>query len=192
MLRQQHAQPGLPRRRIDWCATARGSGIPCPVPRRGRTFGHMRESIYQAAGGRRAFMALAEAWHARCLADPVMSHPFSHGVHPRHAERLAAYWAEALGGPTEYTDGMGDQSSVVRMHSGNGEHPDMDGRAVELFKLAMEDAGLPPDPKLRESLVSYFRWAIDLMNAHPHSPESVTPGLPMARWTWDGPVNATK
>jgi truncated hemoglobin YjbI len=87
----------------------------------------MTETIYEAAGGRQAFINLARAWHARCLADPVVSHAFSHGYHPQHTERLAAYWAEALGGPTDYTESMGDESRVVRMHSGNGEHVEMAG-----------------------------------------------------------------
>jgi truncated hemoglobin YjbI len=61
------------------------------------------ESIFEAAGGKQAFIDLANWWHARCLADPVVSHAFSHGYHPQHVERLAAYWAEALGGPREFT-----------------------------------------------------------------------------------------
>src|ERR1700737_1846278 len=83
--------------------------------------GPMTQSIYEVTGGRQAFLSLAHAWHERCLADPIVSHAFSHGYHPQHTERLAAYWAEALGGPSEYSESMGDQSSVVRMHSGNGE-----------------------------------------------------------------------
>ncbi len=39
------------------------------------------------------------AWHDRVMADEIVSHAFSHGFHPQHTERLAAYWAEALGGP---------------------------------------------------------------------------------------------
>jgi len=80
----------------------------------------MSSTIYEAAGERQAFIALAHAWHARCLADPIVSHAFSHGYHPKHLERLAAYWAEALGGPSDYTASMGSQSAVVRMHSGKG------------------------------------------------------------------------
>jgi len=52
----------------------------------------------------------------------VVGHAFRHGVHPEHTERLAAFWAEALGGPTTYSDVYGDQTSVVRIHSGNGLH----------------------------------------------------------------------
>ena len=61
----------------------------------------MKSTIYEAAGGRPAFHALAHAWHRRCLADPVVSHAFTHGDgHPEHTTRLAALrdwfrWATA-------------------------------------------------------------------------------------------------
>src|SRR3954464_5908334 len=97
---------------------------------RGRT-------IYEAPGGPDAFLRLAHAWHARCLADPIVSHAFSHGYHPQHTERLAAYWRGGLGGPPAYTSSMGDESTVVRMHSGNGEHTEMDKRAQVCFALAL-------------------------------------------------------
>ncbi len=149
----------------------------------------MRPTIYQAAGGRDAFIALARAWHARCLADPVVSHAFSHGYHPDHSERLAAYWAEALGGPAEYSRSIGDESTVVRMHSGNGEHLEMDRRAQICFAQAIEDAGLPADPDLRATLTAYFRWATAAMSAYPHSAAQVPSGRAFGRWSWDGPVD---
>jgi hemoglobin len=146
------------------------------------------QSIYEAAGGSQAFLDLAHAWHARCLADPIVSHAFSHGYHPQHSERLAAYWSEALGGPSDYTESMGNQSSVLQMHSGNGEHREMDERAQTCFAQALEDAGLPDDARLRSTLEAYFRWATEEMSAHPESADVVPAGLTLARWSWDGPV----
>ncbi len=148
----------------------------------------MTESIYEAAGGRQAFLDLAHAWHARCLADPVVSHAFSQGFHPQHSERLAAYWCEALGGPPEYTATMGDETTVVRMHSGNGQHPDMDERAQICFAEAIDDAGLPDDPRLRDSLRAYFHWATEAMDTYPESADDVPTGLTIGKWSWDGPV----
>jgi len=148
----------------------------------------MRPTIYESAGGREAFVALARAWHARCLADPIVSHAFSHGYHPQHIERLAAYWIEALGGPCNFTGSMGDESAVVRMHSGNGEHHEMDERAQHCFAQALDDAAIPADPPLRESLKSYFRWATSAMSAYPQSADSVPAGLHLRRWSWDGPL----
>jgi len=155
-----------------------------PSPHDARAAG----SIYEAAGGRQAFVALAQAWHARCLADPIVSHAFSHGYHPQHSERLAAYWAEALGGPAEFTRSIGNESRVVRLHSGNGEHAEMDERAQDCFAHAIDDAGLPDDPRLRSTLKAYFRWATRAMAAYPRSADEVPAGLLLGRWTWDGPV----
>src|SRR3954453_5947008 len=100
------------------------------------------ETVYEAVGGRVGVLDLARAWHARVMADEVVGHAFSHGFHPRHTERLAAYWAEALGGPTTYSETYGDETAVVRMHSGNGPHEEMDRRAIACFDQALEDVGL--------------------------------------------------
>lgn len=148
----------------------------------------MAQTIYEAAGGRPAFLALAHAWHARCLADSLVSHAFSHGYHPQHSERLAAYWAEALGGPPEYSESMGNETVVTRMHAGNGEHQEMDDLAQICFALALDDAGLPDEPRLRETLKAYFLWATRRMSEYPESADAVPDGLPMAKWSWDGPV----
>src|SRR3954449_9953926 len=117
------------------------------------------ESVYAAAGGSEGLLRLAHAWHSRVLADEIVSHAFSHGYHPDHTERLAAYWDEALGGPTTYSDRYGDETSVVRMHSGNGPHAEMDERAVACFDQALVDAGLAADDRLRQALHDYFAWA---------------------------------
>ena len=76
------------------------------------------------------------------MADEVVSHAFSHGYRADHSERLAAYWAEALGGPPLYTGVFGDETAVVRMHSGNGPHEEMDRRAIACFDQALVDVGL--------------------------------------------------
>ena len=95
-----------------------------------------RPTLFEALGGEAGVLRLAHAWHARVLADDVVAHAFSHGFHPRHTERLAAYWAEAWGGPPRYTEALGTESSVVRMHSGNGDHHEMDRRAIACFDQA--------------------------------------------------------
>jgi hemoglobin len=147
----------------------------------------LSQTIFDAAGGEDAFLRLAHAWHARCLADPVVSHAFSHGYHPQHTERLAAYWAEALGGPPTYSASMGDETTVTKMHSGNGEHVEMDERAQVCFAQALDDARLPDDQPLRSTLKAYFRWATNRLASYPESPADVPMGLPLVRWSWDGP-----
>jgi len=67
-------------------------------------------TVYEAAGGADGLLRLARAWHARVMADEIVSHAFSHGYHPEHSERLAVYWAEALAGPAAYSAQYGDET----------------------------------------------------------------------------------
>jgi hemoglobin len=142
-------------------------------------------SVYEAAGGQAGLLRLAEAWHARVMADEIVSHAFSHGFHPEHTERLAAYWVEALGGPTTYSDMYGGETSVVRIHSGNGPHEEMDRRAIACFDQALEDVGLTAEP-LRSVLHGYFAWATTTSMTQYRSADDVPEGLSVPKWSWDG------
>ena len=145
------------------------------------------KTVFEAAGGMDGMRRLADAWHKRVLADEVVAHAFSHGFHPDHTERLAAYWAEALGGPTAYTGAYGDETSVVRMHSGNGLHDEMDRRAIACFDQALADVGLTEQDALRQVLHDYFAWATtDTMARYHRSADDVPSGLSILRWSWDG------
>jgi hemoglobin len=145
------------------------------------------KTVFEAAGGMDGMRRLASAWHHRVMADDVVSHAFSHGFHPQHIERLAAYWAEALGGPSAYSDSYGDETTVVKMHSGNGEHEEMDRRAIVCFDEALADVGLDADGVLRQVLHDYFAWATTTMMARYHqSADDVSSGPKIPRWSWDG------
>jgi hemoglobin len=140
-------------------------------------------TVYEAAGGQDGLTRLAAAWHTRVMADEVVAHAFSHGFHPAHTGRLAAYWAEALGGPPS---GL-DESMIVRLHSGNGVHEDMDRRAVACFDAALTDAGYAPDNPVRQVLHDYYAWATTTsMTAYPDSADDVPDALVTPRWTFDG------
>jgi hemoglobin len=130
--------------------------------------------------------------HARVIADEVVSHAFSHGFHPDHSERLAAYWAEALGGPTTFSTAYGDETSVVRMHSGHGPHEEMDRRAIACFDQALTDVGMASGDGVRKALHDYFAWATTTTMSHYHrSADDVPDGLQIPRWSWDGLVAGT-
>jgi len=147
-------------------------------------------TIYEAAGGWEGLMRLAAAWHERVIADEVVSHAFSHGFHPDHTERLAAYWAEALGGPPTYSAEYGDESVVVRLHSGNGIHDEMDRRAVLCFDQALVDVGLADREPLRHALHDYFEWATTTtMSRYHRSADDVPDHLEIPHWSWTGLVD---
>ena len=162
-----------------------GPGTRPPAPRSCHPY--RVATVYEAAGGIGGLRRLAEAWHTRVMADEEVSHAFSHGYRPDHSERLAAYWAEALGGPPLYSDAYGDETSVVRIHSGNGAHEEMDRRAIACFDQALADTGLATDDRLRQVLYHYFAWATTTTMARYHrSADDVPDGLAIPRWSWDG------
>ncbi len=147
-------------------------------------------SLYEAAGGARGLVRLAEAWHRRVMDDEVVAHAFSHGFRPDHTERLAAYWIEALGGPPRYTELYGGESVVVKLHSGNGPHKDMDRRAITCFDQALTDVGFTSEDRARQALLDYFSWATTIsMARYPASADEVPDGMSLPRWSWSGLVS---
>ncbi len=145
-----------------------------------------RPSIFEFAGGEAVFLALAAAFHERCLQDPVLNHPFSHGVNPQHVERLAAYWAEAFGGPTRYSELYGGHSAMLAIHAGQGAGEDFGDRFVACFMQAADDARLPDDPDFRAGLRSYMESAVREVISYAPAGAQVPAGRQVPRWTWDG------
>ncbi|MGN6414282.1 globin domain-containing protein [Flexivirga sp.] len=146
-------------------------------------------SIFEAAGGADGMTRIAAAWHRRAMADPVVAHAFHGGAKPDHVERLAAYLGEALGGPARYTETYGEHADVVRMHSGDGEHDEMNERAVECFAAALRDAGIDASLETYQAVLDYWSWATwHPMNSYNRSADDVPTDLPMPHWSWDARV----
>jgi len=123
------------------------------------------------------------------VADPELNHPFSHpGQHPQHVERLAAYWAEVMGGPLQYSNSCGDHSFVLQLHAGNGDMSDLGRRFVACFVAAADDAGLPDAPEFRAALREYMEWAVNYILLYRPADAVVPANLRLPRWSWDGLV----
>ncbi len=146
------------------------------------------ESLYDYAGGASAMLAVAAAFHARCLVDPLLEHPFSKpDQHPQHVARLAAYWTQMLGGGSAYTDLGVDQSYLMRTHLGEGGASEPYRAAfVACFDAAVEDAGLPANAAFRGALHDSQVWAAESLMPDHDDPAQVPDGLPVPVWSWDG------
>jgi hemoglobin len=145
-----------------------------------------RPSMHEFAGGDDAFLALATAFHERCLTDSVLNHPFSHST-PGHTDRLAAYWAEVFGGPDRYTRLHGDHSSVLGIHAGTGGEDAFGPRFVACFMQALDDARLPDDADFRAAMRSYIEEATrEVMSYAPPGSKAPT-AVRVPRWSWSGP-----
>ena len=133
-------------------------------------------TIYEQMGGFDVNLALTRRWHELCLQDPEAAHPFEHGLHPQHNERLAAYLAEAFGGPKLYTAGYGDESSMQRIHACNGVHIELDEACLTQFDRAIKDVGITG--LAAEKASSYFRRATEEQRRWSNSDAVVPDGLP--------------
>src|SRR5262249_51668020 len=150
-----------------------------------------RPTLYEVAGGDGALLALAQAHHARCLADPELNHPFTHGdLHPQHVERLATYWAEVLGGPKTFSETCGDQTHVLGLHCGNGAMSDLPARFSTACVPAPDAPGLPAAPESRAAIRAYMRGPVDNVMASSAAGRPAPAGLPMPHWGWDGLENS--
>ena len=136
-------------------------------------------SLYEDVGGFDRILALCKAWHSQLKKDPLAWHPFEHGFHPRHDERLAAYLSEAFGGPPLYTAGYGNESSMLRVHAGHGEHAELDEACLKAFDLAIADVGLTGAVAQRVS--DYFRRATVAQRELAHPETQIPDGLPVNR-----------
>jgi hemoglobin len=140
-------------------------------------------SIYEYVGGEPAFHALAHALHERCVADPLLNHPFSGpGLKPDHLDRLALYLGEVFGGPAIYSELYGGESTMQALHAGNGIPAEMGEAFVACFVLAMDDAGFPDDPRLRASMRAFMESAVAGLDAYNAKGSMVPDDLPMPHW----------
>lgn len=135
-----------------------------------------RSSLYADIGGFDKILDLTRRWHELCLQDPEAAHPFEHGLHPRHDERLAAYLAEAFGGPALYTAGYGDETHVQRLHACNGVHIELDEACLAAFDRALADVGITSEPARRAG--AYFRRATEAQRAWSGPGAQVPDNLP--------------
>lgn len=133
-------------------------------------------SICSQVGGFDTILALTRRWHELCLQDPEAAHPFEHGLHPQHDERLAAYLAEALGGPKLYTAGYGDERLMQRIHAGNRVNIDLDEACLTQFNKAIKDVGITGSAAQKVS--AYFRHATEDQRPWASSEVAVPDGLP--------------
>jgi len=134
------------------------------------------KSLYDQIGGFDAVLALCRRWHALCLQDPIAAHPFEHGLHPQHDERLAAYLSEAFGGPALYSAGYGDETYVQRLHACNGEHIELDEACLAKFDQALAETGITGPLAARIS--TYFRGATEAQRKWSAKGSTVPGGLP--------------
>jgi hemoglobin len=144
-------------------------------------------TLAEWAGGPEAVAALTKRFYDKVPNDPVLAPVFA-AMDPRHAEHVAAFVTEVLGGPKAYTKDGGSHAHMITRHLGRHLTETLRKRWLALMLDTADEVGLPSDPEFRAAFVGYLEWGTRL--AVVNSQEGVaTPAddAPMPRWNWGPP-----
>jgi len=140
-------------------------------------------TLYEWAGGADALARLFERFYQRVPEDPQLAPVFAH-MDAAHAQHVAAFVGEVLGGPASYSQEHGGHPAMIRKHLSRSLSQAQRRRWVELLLSCADEVGLPDDPEFRSAFVAYLEWGsrLAVLNSQPGA--DVTEDAPMPRWGW--------
>jgi hemoglobin len=143
-------------------------------------------TLFDWAGGLRAFERLTENMYERVPHDPVLAPVFS-SMSAEHARHVAHFIAEVCGGPPLYSGRQGGHAHMIRRHLGRSLSEAQRRRWVDLMIDCADATGLPTDPEFRSAFVAYLEWGSRLAVVNSQTGAQVEEQAPMPKWGWGVP-----
>jgi hemoglobin len=140
-------------------------------------------TLYEWLGGIESLTRLTDRFYEHVKQDALLGTVFEHmgADHPAH---VAAFLAEVLGGPADYSARHGGHPHMIRQHLNRHLTQEMRRRWVALLLQTADELAMPDDPEFRSALVGYLEWGsrLAVINSQPgaHAVEDA----PMPRWGW--------
>jgi hemoglobin len=143
-------------------------------------------SLYDHAGGDAGLHRLEEIVYERLLSDPELSTLFTHRV-PTHVEHLSWFTAESFGGPQRFTDRLGFQY-IIDQHRDLHITEAQRARFVELYMVALDEAGMPDDHPFRQAFREHVEFGsqVAMENSNARNDAELNPLRAVPHWTWPG------
>jgi hemoglobin len=147
-------------------------------------------TLYDWIGGLDTIKRLTTHFYAVVPNDPLLAPVFA-ALPAEHAEHVAFFLAEVLGGPSRYSsdiaDGRGGHATMVAHHLGRRLTEPQRARWVQLILASADAIGIPDDPEFRSAFVAYLEWGsrIAVINSQPGVPDPKPAAMP--RWGWGVP-----
>lgn len=140
-------------------------------------------TLYEWLGGIDALKRLTVRFYEHVRADDLLGPVFMHmgADHPAH---VAAFLAEVLGGPDDYSREHGGHPQMIRHHLNRHLGQDQRRRWVGLLLETADELGMPDDPEFRSALVGYLEWGSRLAVINSQAGASVDADAPMPKWGW--------
>jgi hemoglobin len=140
------------------------------MARRSRTTQHLIVRFYQ-----------------KVLDDPILAPLFAH-MPQEHFQYVAAFIAEVLGGPADYSTRHGGHAAMIRNHLNRDITAQQRKHWVDLLLETADELNLPSDPEFRSALVAYLEWGSRLAVINSALPaDTQVADTPMPAWNWGVP-----
>ena len=140
-------------------------------------------SLYEWLGGIAALNRLTVRFYERVRDNAVLAPIFAHmgAEHPQH---VAAFLAEVLGGPADYSANHGGHPHMIQQHLNRHLTQTQRQEWVALLLDTADELGMPDDPEFRSALVGYLEWGSRLAVMNSQAGATVDQHAPMPKWGW--------
>jgi hemoglobin len=125
-----------------------------------------------------------DAFYDRVEHDDLLRGLFPGGVSEEHRAHVTLWWAEVLGGPSDYTDQLGGYRRMLEHHVDLAITPEQRFRFASLMSRAADDVPLPDDPEFRAAFVGYLEWGTRLALHNSQPGAELVDDAPVPRWGW--------
>ncbi|HEU4653165.1 MAG TPA: group II truncated hemoglobin [Steroidobacteraceae bacterium] len=149
-------------------------------------------TLYEWLGGIDALNRLTTHFYERVKENALLAPIFAH-MSPEHPAHVAAFLAEVLGGPNDYSASYGGHPNMIRHHLNRHLNQSQRREWVALLLDTADQLGMPDDPEFRSALVGYLEWGSRLAVINSQPGATVDPNAPMPKWGWGevkGPYSA--
>jgi len=140
-------------------------------------------TLYEWLGGAAALERLMTRFYERVRQNEILAPIFAQmgSDHPRH---VAAFLAEVLGGPNEYSARQGGHPHMIRRHLDRHLTQQQRREWVALLLDTADELKMPEDPEFRSALVGYLEWGSRLAVINSQAGATVDEHAPMPKWGW--------
>ncbi|HLA70385.1 MAG TPA: group II truncated hemoglobin [Steroidobacteraceae bacterium] len=140
-------------------------------------------TLYEWLGGIEVLNRLTVRFYERLRDNAVLAPIFAH-MSSEHPQHVAAFLAEVLGGPTDYSASHGGHPHMIQQHLNRHLTQAQRHEWVALLLDTADELKLPDDPEFRSALVGYLEWGSRLAVINSQAGATVDAHAPMPKWGW--------
>lgn len=140
-------------------------------------------SLYEWMGGIEALTRLTQRFYERVPSNPLLTPIFAH-VRKDHPQHVAAFLAEVLGGPADYSAQHGGHAHMIRQHLNRHLTHAQRREWVALLLDTADELKVPDDPEFRSALVGYLEWGSRFAVINSQPGVQAVEYAPMPQWGW--------